>query len=117
MKRLLLYLISLSVIDFIPLGCGESHRNDLGDVISRYGQPEESQVYYSPQGDVTYLVVWYWTKGKGFKFKEETYLSMSGLSCESESYWRKIEEYTFTPVPSKEEKEQIKRKFLGGERK
>ena len=114
-KRLIPSLLFLSILALLPLGCGESHKNDLGEIVSIYGQPEESQIVYKGP-DETYLYVWYWTKGKQFTFKEESYFTMSGLDCESRHYWRKISEATFTPSPPKEEREKLKRKLMVGDK-
>jgi hypothetical protein len=115
LRKTLFLTLSLSILAILPIGCGEDHQNDLGEVVSRYGQPEESQIVYKGP-DETYLYVWYWTKGKQFTFKEESYVTMSGLSCESMHYWRKISEATFTPSLPKEERERIKRELMEGDK-
>ncbi len=114
MKRAIFFSLFLVILALLPLGCGEDHRNDLSWVLSRYGKPEETDVEYSPDG-IAYMILWYWSQGKGFKFKEETYLSVRGLECKERYYWRLIDEYNFQPTPSKEEREKIKRRFLGSE--
>lgn len=114
MKRAIFYLLFPLFLSLLPLGCGEDHRNDLGWVISRYGKPEDTEVVYSPDG-IAYMILWYWSQGKGFKFKEESYTEMRGLECKERYYWRLVDEYKFPPVTSPEEKEKIRRKFIGGE--
>ncbi|MBC7330254.1 hypothetical protein H5T88_07855 [bacterium] len=115
MKKAIFLSLFLSILAILPTGCGGDHKNDLGEVVAQYGQPEESQIIYT-SSDETYLYVWYWTKGKQFTFKEESYVSMSGLSCEARHYWRKISEATFTPSPPKEERERLKRKLMAGDK-
>lgn len=114
MRRAIISSLFLLLLALLPLGCGEDHRNDLSWVLSRYGKPEETNVEYSPDG-ISYMILWYWSQGKGFKFKEESYTEMRGLECKERYYWRLIDEYEFPPTTSKEEKEKLRKKFIGGE--
>lgn len=113
-KRKIFYALFLSFLTILPLGCAGDHKNDLGDILARYGKPEETEVVYAPDG-ISYLILWYWSQGRGFKFKEESYTEMSGFECKERHYWRLVDTYQFTPPSEKKEKEVLKRKLIGGE--
>lgn len=81
MRRVVISSLFLLLLALLPLGCGEDHRNDLSWVLSRYGKPEDTEVSYSPDG-ISYMILWYWSQGRGFKFKEESYTEMRGVGVQ-----------------------------------